>query len=463
VTKYSASLNEILAMVEAQFIDCPDLARRKVFLQNGKTAYFIYFEVLINPEFVENVIKQFLSLNINDLNNEAALSNLFLAEIDLCHNSESIITALLSGKVVFISETLNYGIACGPQILNFPETFQPLSERALHGSNGFHENLNTNFALLRHQIGSRRLKFRIPKTGTVTKQKIAIAYLEGVANPKLLDKLQQRIEQCAGTDSLNLQSIKDHPYSPFPQFQITQRVDLAKGALLEGRLVVLREGIRDVLLMPVNFFRFFRAPDDFYSHWLLAAGMQFFRVTALLIVIILPGIYLTLTSFHYQFINLNLVIVLAQSRINVPFSPIVEVLIMETALTALYELGTRLATPIGVLLGLVGGLILGGGLLATGIVSSVLLVIWGLSLMLCFLVPIYHSETVRLLRIGFILFAGAFGMLGVVISASLTFAHLVVLQSLGEPYLQLLIPIRFREALKMVVKFPQRRFKKTKT
>jgi spore germination protein len=261
--------------------------------------------------------------------------------------------------------------------------------------------------------------------------------------------LYQRIQAgSAGARNVDQieQTIKEFPHSPFPQYQSTKRPDMAVTSILEGRLAIIKEGAPIIILAPANFFTFFHAPDDLHTNPLLASGMRLARIAAILAVILLPGLYVAVSSFHYQFLKLEFLLMLAESRVRVPFLPVMEVLLMEAILAIFYELVTRLSSHTGAWVAITSGLFLTGALLTTGLVSSFLLIISAVSFMASFLIPIYHIQTIRLLRLMFILFAAVFGMLGVAISASLTFSHLIVLKSLGRPYLQPFTPRKKKES-----------------
>lgn len=57
---------------------------------------------------------------------------------------------------------------------------------------------------------------------------------------------------------------------------------------------------------------------------------------------ILPSLYVAITTFHPQIIPPNLLITIASARENIPFSALTEALIMELTFEALREAGTRI-------------------------------------------------------------------------------------------------------------------------
>ena len=54
-------------------------------------------------------------------------------------------------------------------------------------------------------------------------------------------------------------------YSPFPQFQTTQRPDRAALAVLEGRIVLLCDNSPVALILPTDLNSFLKTSDDYYN------------------------------------------------------------------------------------------------------------------------------------------------------------------------------------------------------
>jgi hypothetical protein len=166
----------------------------------------------------------------------------------------------------------------------------------------------------------------------------------------------------------------------------------------------------------------------------------------LVIALFLPALYIAIVSYHYYMIPLNLLIPLAESRAKVPFPPIIEVLILETTLEMLREATIRLPTYIAMSLGVVGGLIIGQAAVDAGIVSNIIIIVVSITAIASFIIPNYDMAlTVRYIRFIVMFFASIFGIIGVVICAVFIIAHLVVLESLGEPYFKPLFPFRLND------------------
>lgn len=77
------------------------------------------------------------------------------------------------------------------------------------------------------------------------------------------------------------------------------------------------------------------------------------RLLALFITLLLPGLYVAITTFHQELVPTELLFAIVASRSNVPFPVIFEILIMEVSLELIRESGIRVPTPLGQAIGIV--------------------------------------------------------------------------------------------------------------
>lgn len=81
--------------------------------------------------------------------------------------------------------------------------------------------------------------------------------------------------------------------------------------------------------------------------------LKIVRIMALFITLLLPGLYLAITTFHQELIPTELLFAIVASRSNVPFPILFEVLIMEVSLELIRESGIRVPAPLGQTIGIV--------------------------------------------------------------------------------------------------------------
>lgn len=455
------SIDNVMKEVNSSFFDCPDIIQKKVYIDSDREAYFIYVEGLVNKDLVQrDFIAPLLRLDFEILNNEIQILNQPGFQVTLVKDIHEMIQDILSGLTVFVCDGLPYAIACMLVEYEKRAIQEPIVEKNVRGPHdGFIESLTTNISILRRRIKNRKLKFKTLEIGTITHQHVAIAYVEGVANPDLLNTLYKKIQsvQLDGITAAGYieQSITDFPNSIFPQYHATERPDKVVAALLEGRLAVILEGTPVVLIVPASFFSFFQALDDYSTQWIHGSFLRLLRVASLFTALILPALYIAITTFHYYVVPLNLLIPLAETRARVPFPPIVEVLILELTVEMVREAAIRLPTYIGTAISVVAGLIIGEAAVAAGVVSNLLIVIVASTAIASYVIPSYDmSLAIRILRFAFMLSASIFGMIGITVCIAMTIAHLCTLESLGQPYFQPLSPFKFHDLKDSFIRLP---------
>lgn len=236
---------------------------------------------------------------------------------------------------------------------------EPYLEPTIKGTHdGFVENASKNLGLLRRYIPSPELKLRQLKIGERGKVTITMAYLEDVANPKVIEELERRIQALSLDVIINIgelqQLISKNTFTVFPQFLVTERPDTTAMQILKGRVAILMDRSPGVLIAPMDLVGFLETKDDYNVNWLLASFVRLLRYIAFMISLVLPAFYVATISFHFEVIPLKLLLSIGESREKVPFPPVLEALVMELSLEMLREAGLRLPGPIGQTVSIVG-------------------------------------------------------------------------------------------------------------
>lgn len=176
---------------------------------------------------------------------------------------------------------------------------------------------------------------------------------------------------------------------------------------------------------------------------------------ALTITLFLPGIYIDLLSSHYYMIPLSLIVTLAQSRTKAPIPPVLEAFSIELVTEMLREASIRHPSYISSSISIVGGLVIGQAGVQAGVVSNLMIIVIATGAIAGFTIPVYYMGiSIRILRYGIMITSSIFGIIGVVVPLMLIIAHLMILDSLGEPYFQPIAPFKFRDLMDVNVRLP---------
>ena len=115
---------------------------------------------------------------------------------------------------------------------------EPDSEKVIRGSKeGFTDSVKTNTALIRKRVRSTRVKVQEINCGIRSHTAIDLVYMEDLAYPSVIEEVKRRLadyEIDGIMDSGIVEQLAEEKwYSPFPQFQTTQRPDRAAIAVME--------------------------------------------------------------------------------------------------------------------------------------------------------------------------------------------------------------------------------------
>ncbi|MDT8717995.1 spore germination protein [Clostridium sp. 19966] len=457
----SSDLNINIDQLTEKFRECPDIMNKKIIFKDGRKGCFFYLKGFVNIGLIQrDFVKPLLSICISEISDNELVDYLPIFNTSVAYEIDAAVTAVLKGKTVLFIDKLNYSIVCDLTDIDKRNISEPEGEKNVRGPHeGFIESLETNISIVRRKIKDSNLKFKNLELGTKTKQTVSICYIEGIANTEMLNELFSKINKI-NTDGLMAigyieQYISSSPNSPFPQYMATERPDKAVAALLEGRLVVLMEGTPFVLIAPVSLWSFLQALDDYSTKWMLGSFVRLIRILSVLVAVLLPSLYVAVTTFQYYIVPLNLLVPLAVSRTQVAFPPVVEALVMEFTIEMIREASIRLPTYLATTIGVVGGIIIGQAAVNAGIVSSLFIIVVAVTAMASYVVPIYDfGLAIRLFRFLLLILASAFGIIGIIVGIAFLTAHLLSLESLGQPYVAPIQPIKIKDLKDSIIRAP---------
>ncbi|CAG7654272.1 spore germination protein [Paenibacillus allorhizosphaerae] len=367
---------------------------------------------------------------------------------------------ILGGNVVVLFDQWDKALSFKAITIQERQVMENLTEPVVRGPHeSTVENLMKNIGLLRNRLKTPDFKLNFLTAGGKSQSEIAYGYIEGAVNPETLAEFQKRIMQVKEMEILETSYIEelleDSRYTPFPQVRITERPDTAVAALLDGKIFVMVSGSPSILICPGLFMEFMQSPEDYYQRTVFSSMIRLLRFTSFSLTVVLPAIYIALTTFHPELIPTVLLLTILNTREGIPFPALLEALIMNFFLEILTEAGVRLPRPVGSAVSIVGALVIGQAAIDAGIASPAMVVVVSLTAIANFALPQYNfSLTVRLLRIPLMLLASILGVFGLMIGFLWIMLHLMSLRSLGQPYMAPIGPTRPRQFRDVFVRMP---------
>lgn len=473
-TRFFASRHDaagIVTLFDSVLGESEDVVKRWIQLPNREQAVVIYISALADEHRVEDLIIRPLAnwrpdgvaLSLISLER----SGIWTGEVRVTVAADEMIRAVLHGDAVVALDGVTGGLVVsvrGPEARSVGDPAVEVIARGPRDS--FVETATVNVALIRRRLADANLRIKRYNVGSRSDTVLFLLYLDDVVNRTALNEIQRRLESLevdAVLDSGMLeQLIEDTWWSPFPQLLRTERPDTVAAALLEGRLCVVVDNTPLAIIAPTTLDSLFHAPEDLYSRPAVVALLRMVRFIASFFALTLPALYVAVAAFNPELLPIKMAIKIANSREGVALPVVAEALLIQLFLEILREAGFRLPGPIGQTFGIVGGIVLGDLGVRSGLVSEMMVVVIALTALSSFAAPsIIVGTSIRLLGLPLLILAATLGVLGVVIGLTAILGHLVVLKSLGIPYLVPYIfypPIDFKDSVirSSILSFHQR-------
>lgn len=437
--QYNAFLIYIDGMTDSVIIN--NFVLRPLMLKNISNTYKV-----IQPKTVTMHTPSSQKNKINELANYIYTNLVPNNNLSKQTKFEKIISDINSGNCVLFVDTLNIVFDIDAKGFKQRSIDRPQIENVIKGpQEAFVENIRTNTSLLRRLVNNQNLIIENIEVGELSKTRCALCYMQNIANGDLIAEAKYRLNNIS-IDSLISsgeleQLIQDGSSAGIPQILSTERPDKCVKGMYQGRAVILVNGNPYALIIPSVMTDFLASPEDSNLVPLFANFLKIIRLIALLITLLLPGMYIAVTNFHQELFPTELLFSILVARENVPFPIIFELLLMEVSFELIREGGLRTPSAIGSTLGIVGALILGDAAVAANIVSPILIIVVAITGLSSFVIPNFSfGFHLRVYRFIFTILGYICGFLGIGIGIYVYLATICSIKSFGVAYVSPISP-----------------------
>ena len=432
------------------------------------SAFLIYIDGMVNDESINNFILKPLFLR-NDIrmkentkkvinkrtqkicykfNVENYLHSSLIPQNNVIKENEfsKIVSYINSGFCVLFVNNISNALCIETKGFKGRNVDKPVTETVVKGAHeGFVENLRTNTSMLRKIVNNEKLIIEETEVGTLSKTKVAICYIKGITNDNLISECKYRInnlkiDYLISSGQLE-QFIKDNANESFPQTLSTERPDKASNYLLLGRVVVLVNSSPFAIILPAILVDFLSSPEDFNLDYNYANFLRFLRIIALFCALLTPGLYIAITTYHFEIIPSELLFAIVAARDAIPFPILFEIIIMEISFELIQEASIRVPSSFSTTVGIIGALILGDAAVSANIVSPILIIIVAFTGISAFAIPDNSLRfSIRMYRFMYTILGYFAGFLGIALGF---FIHILTLSndySFGVPFFTPYIP-----------------------
>ncbi len=257
-----------------------------------------------------------------------------------------IVVKVNAGFCALFVDNLNIALCIETKGFKGRSVDQPITESVVQGAQeGFVENIRTNTSMLRKIINNENLIIEETTVGKISKTKVAICYMKNIANDDLVAEVKYRVNNLQIDYILSsgqlTQFIKDSSKMAFPQTISTERSDKTSRYLLLGRVAILINGSPFSIILPASLIDFLSSPEDSNLNYHYANFLRILRSVALVSALLIPGLYIAITMYHYELIPSELLFAIVAAREAIPFPILFEIIIMEASFELIQEASIR--------------------------------------------------------------------------------------------------------------------------
>ncbi len=453
--------------------DSFDLITKELYLENKEATVKIGVSnidgmadiSLIYDSLLETLSEKFQRAKSEDLKEDKLLDYfkdklLFLSQVDEASTFDQMFIALLYGDTIIYIEGVDKCLFVGTKGFKERTIEKPTTNTTVKGpKDAFTENIATNITLLRRRIRTPNLWVKKYIIGKSSNTLVAVVYIKGKADPKLIEEVDHRISEIRADSILGTSYVRyylrEKQKTVFPLLLDTERPDLATACLYEGRAIIIVDGTPFALIAPSNFLLSSNTPEDFFQKSIPSSIFRVLRILSFFVAIFLPSIYLSLVMYHSELLPLNLLFSISGQRQSVPIPAALEILLLLIAFDLLKEAGTRMPTTLGSSLSFIGAIVLGQSAVEAGLISAFVVLVVAISGICSLSVSDYDLNlTITVTRYMIYICTIFFGMTGITLSAAVLILHMISLRSFGLSYLIPYAPLNINGLKDSIIRMP---------
>ncbi|WP_158553472.1 spore germination protein [Peribacillus saganii] len=425
-----------------------DLGVRKLNLLKKEVQVY-YVNGLCDPLFIINIIEELVDTNETEYRTaskafEVVHNRILHQSVKIIETMDELVDEVLSGLIVILVDGTDKGLVVDVRSYPGRQPQEPDTEKVIRGSrDGFVENIIVNTALTRRRIRDERLRFEIFRVGERSKTDIAVGYIEGVADPGIVDEILRRlksikIDGLTMSDKTVEEFLVNQGYNPYPLVRYTERADVAANHILEGHVLIYVDTSPSVIIAPTTIFHHVQHAEEYRQSPAVGTFIRWMRFIAIFASLyLLPFWFLFVLEKHMLPDMLKFIGPSKTTHIPIVLQLFIADAGMEFLRMAAIHTPTALTTAMGLIAAiLIGEIAVNVGLFVPEVILYVAIATIG-----SFATPSLElSVANKMIRLVLLILVAVFRAPGLIIGTTVYILYLVSIRALHTPYLWPFIP-----------------------
>lgn len=411
----------------------------------------IYFVTgLCDIEYIIEIMRELMLLDARGRKTpsvkvrQAIQNHLTHVQVEYTSSLDEAITRMLSGLIFILVEGEDEAFVVDVRSYPGRSPEEPDTERVVRGArDGYTENIILNTALTRRRIRDERLRNEIMQVGVRSKTDICMSYIDGIADPDLVEIVKKELE-AINLDGLTMadkiveEYIVKQGMNPFPLVRYTERPDVAATHLLEGHILIIVDASPSVIITPTTLFHHVQHAEEYRQAAFIGTFLRWTRFLGIFFSLFILPFWLLLV-IQPSLLPAGLDFIGPKETNNVPI--VVQILIAELGIELLRMAAIHTPSPLATALGLVAALLIGEIAIEVGYFTSEVILYVSLGAIGIFATPSYElGVALRVTRIMLILAVAIFKVPGFIIGGTLFILLLAMIKAFNKPYLWPFLP-----------------------
>ncbi|WP_203362002.1 spore germination protein [Bacillus sp. REN10] len=418
------------------------------FLILGKKVHIYYVNGLCDTLFIIGILSELTQINDHEKRSMHVgqviynrIAHQSVAKIDAV---DQVMDQVLSGLIAIVIENEEQALVVDVRSYPGRQPEEPDTEKVVRGSrDGYVENIIVNTGLTRRRIRDGRLRFEMTKVGKRSKTDVAIAYIDGIADPDLVSIVKQEldaidIDGIPMADKTIEEFIVKQGYNPYPIVRYTERADIGAVHLLEGHVLLFVDTSPSVIILPATYVHHLQHAEEFRQSAAVGTFLRWLRFFAVIASLFLLPLLL-LFSLEPQLLPNALEFIGPNKKTNIPL--VLQIFIADIGIEFLRIAAIHTPTPLSTAMGLIAAVLIGQIAIDVGLFVAEVILYVAIAAIGTYATPSYElSIANKLSRLCLLVAVAIFKVPGFMIASTCIIIFLVHMRALNTPYLWPILP-----------------------